>query len=69
MKNKLYLVIPCYKEEAVLPETAKRLQQKMKNYKNQQTISATSKVVFVNDGSTDHTWEIIQSITQRQFFI
>lgn len=62
MKNKLYLVIPCYKEEAVLPETAKRLQQKMKNLINNQTISATSKVVFVNDGSTDHTWEIIQQL-------
>ena len=55
----LYLVIPCYKEEAVLPETAKRLQQKMQNLINSQTISPVSKVVFVNDGSTDHTWEII----------
>lgn len=58
----LYLVIPCYKEEAVLPETAKRLQQKMQNLINSQTISPVSKVVFVNDGSTDHTWEIIQQL-------
>ena len=62
MKNKLYLVIPCYKEEAVLPETAKRLQQKMQNLINSQTISPVSKVLFVNDGSTDHTWEIIQQL-------
>ena len=62
MNNKLYLVIPCYKEEEVLPETAKRLQIKMQNLINSQKISADSKVVFVNDGSTDRTWEIIQSL-------
>lgn len=59
---KLYLVIPCYKEEEVLPETARRLQHKMQNLINSQTISSASKVVFVNDGSTDHTWEIIQQL-------
>ena len=60
--DKLYLVIPCYKEEEVLPETAKRLQIKMQNLINSQKISADSKVVFVNDGSTDRTWEIIQQL-------
>ena len=62
--TKLYLVIPCYKEEEVLPETAKRLQHKMQNLINSQTISSASKIVFVNDGSTDHTWEIIQQLHQ-----
>jgi len=62
MNNKLYLVIPCYKEEEVLPETAKRLQIKMQNLINSQKISADSKVVFVNDGSTDRTWEIIEQL-------
>lgn len=60
--NKLYLVIPCYKEEEVLLETAKRLQQKMQNLIESQKISPDSKIVFVNDGSTDHTWEIIQQL-------
>ena len=60
--DKLYLVIPCYKEEEVLPETAKRLQIKMQNLINSQKISADSKVVFVNDGSIDRTWEIIQQL-------
>jgi len=62
MNNKLYLVILCYKEEEVLPETAKRLQIKMQNLINSQKISADSKVVFVNDGSTDRTWEIIEQL-------
>ena len=62
MNNKLYLIIPCYKEEEVLPETAKRLQIKMQNLINSQKISADSKVVFVNDGSTDRTWEIIEQL-------
>lgn len=65
MNNKLYLVIPCYKEQEVLPETARRLQVKMQNLINDKIISADSKVVFVNDGSTDCTWEIIQQLHQE----
>jgi len=64
--NKLYLVIPCYKEEAVLPETAKRLQQKIQNLIKNQKISPESKIVFVNDGSTDRTWEIIQQLHEQK---
>ena len=65
MNNKLYLVIPCYKEEEVLPETARRLQQKIQNLINDQKISLDSRVVFVNDGSTDHTWKIIQQLHKQ----
>lgn len=65
MNNKLYLVIPCYKEEEVLPETARRLQQKIQNLINDQKISSDSRVVFVNDGSTDHTWKIIQQLHKQ----
>jgi len=63
--TKLYFIIPCYKEEAVLPETAKRLQQKMQNLIKNQKISPESKIVFVNDGSTDRTWEIIQQLHEQ----
>lgn len=63
--SKLYLVIPCYKEEEVLPETAKRLQQKIQNLIENQKISPDSKIVFVNDGSTDRTWEIIQRLHEQ----
>ncbi len=62
MDNKLYLVIPCYKEEEVLPETARRLQQKIQNLINVKKIASDSRVVFVNDGSTDRTWELIQQL-------
>ena len=64
-KVRLYLVIPCYKEEEVLPETARRLQQKMQNLINDQKIASDSKVVFVNDGSTDRTWAIIQQLHEQ----
>lgn len=56
---KLYLVIPCYNEEAVLPETSKRLKEKYTALMNAGKISADSRIVFVNDGSKDRTWEMI----------
>ncbi len=62
MDNILYMVIPCYNEEEVLPETAKRLQDKMQTLIQAGKIDARSKVAFVNDGSKDKTWEIISKI-------
>lgn len=56
---KLYLVIPCYNEEAVLPETSKRLREKYDFLISAGKISPDSKIVFVNDGSKDKTWEMI----------
>ena len=56
---KLYLVIPCYNEEAVLPETSKRLKEKYTALMTAGKISPDSKIVFVNDGSKDKTWEMI----------
>jgi len=58
----LYVVVPCYKEEAVLPETAKRLKEKMLLLMQQGKISDKSRILFVNDGSKDRTWEIIASL-------
>ena len=62
MNDILYLVIPCYNEEAVLPETAKRLSEKMKKMIVTNLISKDSKICFVNDGSKDRTWEIIEEL-------
>ena len=56
---KLYLVVPCYNEEEVLPETSKRLSEKMTSLIENGLIDSNSRVVFVNDGSKDNTWEII----------
>ena len=60
--NTLYIVVPCYNEEAVLPETARRLGDKLKNLMNSGKISPQSRVLFVNDGSKDKTWEIISRL-------
>ena len=58
----LYLVIPCYNEEAVLHETAKQLLVKMNSMLDRGMISRESKIMFVNDGSRDKTWEIIREL-------
>lgn len=56
----LYLVIPCYNEEEVLPETSRRLVEKMGQMVETGLVSADSRIVFVNDGSKDRTWELIR---------
>lgn len=58
----LYLVIPCYNEEEVLPETSVRLREKLRELMAQGTIHENSRIVFVNDGSKDRTWEMIEQL-------
>ena len=55
----IYLVIPCYNEEDVLLETAKRLKIIIQDMIDREYISTKSSILFVNDGSTDNTWKII----------
>lgn len=62
MDNKLYLVIPCYNEQEVLPETAGRLKAKLQSLIEKEKIASGSRIVFVNDGSGDRTWEIIKEL-------
>jgi len=66
----LYMVVPCYNEEAVLPETSKRLKEKYQSLISRGLISDKSRVVFVNDGSKDKTWSMIQELHESdpQFF-
>ena len=59
MASKLFVVIPCYNEEEVLPETSKRLVKKMAELEKKGLITPDSKVLLVNDGSRDRTWEMI----------
>lgn len=63
--KKLYLVIPCYNEEEVLPITSKELKKKMDELIKSKKISKESKVLFVNDGSKDKTWEIIKKLHEK----
>lgn len=62
----LYLVIPCYNEEEVLPETTKRLKEKLTKLIEGGVISPKSKVMYVNDGSKDKTWELIQKFHKEE---
>lgn len=62
MKETLYLVIPCYNEEEVLRETSKRLLEKINKMIDHEQISENSKILFVNDGSKDRTWDIIEEL-------
>ena len=59
MEDTLYIVVPCYNEQEVLPETARRLSEKLAELKNQGKIGAASRIMFVNDGSKDQTWSMI----------
>lgn len=56
----LFIVIPCYNEEEVLPITAPMFKNKLYDLISAKKISAYSKILFVNDGSKDQTWEIIK---------
>ncbi len=65
MKNNvLYLVVPCYNEAAVLPETSKALLAKMQALITAERISPASRILFVDDGSQDATWSLIEQYHQ-----
>lgn len=64
-KTVLYIVVPCYNEEEVLPETAKRLKSKLEALMERGEISLRSRVLFVNDGSKDRTWQLIQELHRQ----
>ena len=68
-KSVLYLVVPCYNEEAVLDETAKQLSRKMEGLVDSGKISADSRILFVNDGSKDQTWMIICRLHEEYTYV
>ena len=61
----LWIVIPCYNEEQVLPLTAPLFLQKVRDLAAAGKISENSRVLFVNDGSKDRTWEIIKDLSAQ----
>ena len=61
----LYIVIPCYNEEAVLPITAPLFRDKLLSLSSQGKISPDSRVLFVNDGSRDNTWNLICQLAKE----
>ena len=62
---RLYIVIPCYNEEAVLPITAPLFRDKLLSLSSQGKISPDSRVLFVNDGSKDSTWNLICQLAKK----
>ncbi len=62
--TKAYIVLPCYNEEEVLHETCKQLLKVFEEMKHGNLISGLSRIVFVDDGSRDKTWEIITELTE-----
>src|SRR5579863_3807338 len=61
----LSIVVPCYNEESVLPETARRLAELLEKLVAGGTVRATSRIYFVDDGSTDATWSLIAALAAR----
>ena len=61
----LYIIFPCYNEEAGLPLTAPMFLGKLQQLSDSGKISARSRVLFVDDGSKDKTWEIIQGLARQ----
>ena len=65
MKPILYMIIPCYNEEQVLPITSEMFLKELNTLVKKEKISSESKVLFVNDGSKDKTWDIITDLSQQ----
>lgn len=68
-KNILYLVIPCYNEEEVLPITTKKLTEKLDKMIKDKLVSKESRIMYVNDGSKDKTWELIGQFNKTNKYV
>ena len=66
MKPTLYFVVPCFNEEAVLPVTIPVFLGKLKELSEKGRISEKSRILFVDDGSRDRTWEIISEYSHKE---
>ena len=65
MQPRLIIVIPCYNEEEVLPITSKLFCDELQGLIDKRKVSPDSRILFVNDGSTDRTWEIIRDLSEK----
>lgn len=61
----LYIVVPCYNEEAVLPESSVRFDAVLSDLISKSIVSSESKILFVNDGSRDRTWHLISEYAKN----
>ena len=65
MNTKLWFIVPCYNEEEVVEDTAKRLKDKYMRLLEKGMISSESRIIFIDDGSKDRTWEIIKALHEE----
>ena len=63
--TKLYIAVPCYNEEAVLSDSAAKLKDKLGSMMDNGLISRESRIVFIDDGSKDRTWELIRGLHEE----
>ena len=64
-ESRLCIVVPCYNEEEVLPVTAPMFREELQRLMDEHGISGDSRILFVDDGSTDKTWEIICGLSEQ----
>ena len=69
MKNTLAIIVPCYNEEEVLNETNQKLTNILDNLKKQKKINKESFILYVNDGSSDKTWNLIEQIVKKEKYV
>lgn len=69
MNYTLYIVVPCYNEEAVLKETTTRLSQILENMQQEGLVSDHSRILYVDDGSVDSTWSMIDGFCQTNPYV
>lgn len=67
MKPILYIIIPCYNEQDVLPITAPEFLGEVRELQNKNLISSMSRILFVDDGSKDSTWDIIEDLSRQNY--
>ena len=65
-KPVLYIVVPCYNEEEVLPITSGLFKEKIESLISDGVVSSKSKILFINDGSRDSTWSIIKELSKKE---
>ena len=65
MKPRLYMIIPCYNEEKVLPITSEMFLEELNLLITKDKISENSRILFVNDGSKDKTWDLIKELSEK----
>ena len=69
MADILYIAVPCYNEQEVLEETSQRLTKKLTSLISADKISPKSKILFINDGSKDKTWELMERLHKENEYV